>query len=361
MQVGIIGGGQLAMMLCQAAAELGLKTAVLDPNPTCSAAHFTDLFICSSYDDERCLDRLAQLCDVVTYEFENVSSSGIDIIDNKYHNVVQTSLPLKLANDRLYEKQMAAASGFEPAPFADIKNNCELEQFIDQYQLPVVIKTRRFGYDGKGQFVITDQEQLSSDEVASIINSGAIAEKMIDLDYETSVIAVRNKLGVTKFIPSTINTHRNNILYTTETIDAELDSRITEYVTKYLEYHNLIGIITVEVFISKDDKIYFNEIAPRPHNSGHYSIEGCDHSQFEMHLRAICGMDLPESKVVDKTVMINVLGQDYERAKQFIKDTDCNQLYFHDYFKPEAKQDRKMAHITAVGEQAIELLKAYQL
>lgn len=360
MRVGIIGGGQLGMMLCQAAKQLNLQTTVLDPNVDCSASGFADDLIVGNYDDQHALAQLAVDCDVVTYEFENVSTVAIDEINQQYKNIVQTSLPLKLSNDRLVEKQAALASGFNPVPFAPIDNIQMLEGFIAEYGYPVVLKTRRFGYDGKGQYVLKSAVDLESPEVLEIIRSSAVAEQMIELAYETSVISVRNSIGDCRYIPSTINTHRNNILHKTETMDSDLDERIYKLVEKYLDYHNLIGIITVEVFVTSDQTIYFNEIAPRPHNSGHYSIEGCNHSQFDLHLRAICDLELPIAKLNDKTVMINVLGQDYIRALAFISENQVDGIYFHDYYKQEIKNNRKMAHITAVGTAAITALSKYE-
>lgn len=360
MQIGIIGGGQLAMMLCEAASKLGFKTIVLDPNPKCSSSFVCDRLIVSDYDDLAGLEQLAEVADVVTYEFENVDVNGIDEINDKYQNVVQTSRPLRLSNDRLVEKQAALESGFRPARFKAVSTTLEIAEFSREVGYPIVLKTRRFGYDGKGQVVIKDQEQLGSASVQEILSAGAIAEEMIDLDYELSVIAIRNKAGEMQFIPSPINTHVNNILFTSTIEKLVSYPEVEQLVTKYIEHHNLIGIITVEVFVAKDGSIYFNEIAPRPHNSGHYSIEGCDHSQFEMHIRAICNLDMPVVKVVDKSMMVNVLGQDYEFAKQWLEEHDCHGIYFHDYFKAGSSLNRKMAHITAVSEPAVSLLNEYQ-
>ncbi len=359
MQIGIIGGGQLAMMLCEAATKLGHQTVVLDPNPQCSASYRADELIVCEYDDLKGLEQLAASCSVVTYEFENVSIEGIDLINSKYNNVVQTSLPLKLGSDRVIEKQAALDSGFAPAPFKAIETIADVEAFICEHQYPVVIKTRRFGYDGKGQLVIRNITDLLLAEAKQIISSGAIVEKLIDLDYELSVVAIRNLEGQVEFIPSTINTHINNILFTSIT-DSERDlSAITKLVEQYLDYYNLIGIITVEVFVDKKGHIYFNEIAPRPHNSGHYSIEGTTASQFEMHIQCILNQALPKSQLVDKTMMINILGQDYQFSKQWFETNNCDQLYYHDYFKQEPKNNRKMAHITAVGQQAIDTLTKF--
>lgn len=358
MQIGIIGGGQLAMMLCEAARKLEVNTVVLDPNQNCSATQVCDDFICAQYSDVSNLDQLAAICDVVTYEFENVDVTAIDDINAKYHNIVQTSKPLKLSNDRLIEKKCAEESGFDPVPYAAINCIEDFHEFISVVGLPVVLKTRRFGYDGKGQVVINDPFDLAN--VESIIESEAIAEKMIDLDYETSVIAIRNSDGQCQFMPSTINTHRNNILFKTETMSCALDPRIRALVLTYLEYHDLVGIVTVEVFVSKDGEIYFNEIAPRPHNSGHWSIEGCNHSQFDMHLRAIFNMELPTVEIIDQTVMLNVLGQDYVKTLQFMENNQCDSIFFHDYYKSDIVVNRKMGHLTAVGREAIDLLENFE-
>ncbi len=360
MRVGIIGGGQLAMMLCQAAKKLNVNTVVLDPNKNCSASFECDQLIVSDYDNLNNLEVLAATVDVVTYEFENISVEGIDHINKLYGNVIQGSVPLRLSNDRLTEKQAASSCGFLPAAYCEIKSCSDIEQFASKVGYPLVLKTRRFGYDGKGQLIINNKQDISNKQCQEIVGCSAIAETMVDLEIELSVIALRNPQGEIKFVPSTINEHRNNILYKT-TIEADvLTDEIKQLVTNYLEYHKLIGIITVEIFISKAGEILFNEIAPRPHNSGHWSIEGSSHSQFDMHLRSICNMEMVDSVLLDKTVMINILGQDYEFAKQFASNNYKN-VYFHDYLKDEAKLNRKMGHFTAVGTEAINKLNEYQL
>lgn len=360
MRVGIIGGGQLAQMLCEAASKLGFETVVLDPNSGCSASYVADQMIIAKYDDIEAIEKLARLCDVVTYEFENVDVKAIETINSKYGNVVQGTKPLELANDRLVEKLAARESGFEPAPFEVVNDFTDLDKFVCEYGFPVVLKIRRFGYDGKGQEVLHMEEDFAEENVRLIIESGAIVEKMIDLDYELSVIVIRNPMGDIKFIPSTINTHRENILFTSKINVGDEYPQVTEVVKSYIEYHDLVGIITVEVFVSKDGEIIFNEIAPRPHNSGHYSIEGCDHSQFDMHLRSITGLELPDSKLIDETMMINVLGQDFEMASNFIDNCDIDGIYFHDYYKDEKRHNRKVGHITAVGKEAVNSLEKYE-
>ncbi len=360
MRVGIIGGGQLAQMLCEAAQKLNVKTVVLDPNPKCSASFVADEQIIANYDDINALEKLAEQVFVVTYEFENVDARAIELIDEKYHNVMQGAKPLKLANDRLYEKQMAKKAGFEPVIHAKIDNFTDLNNFVDQNGFPIVLKTRQMGYDGKGQQVIENKEQFVLENVEKIIQAGAIAEQMVDLAYELSVIVIRNKNGDIRFIPSTRNTHRENILFTSEITSADVYPKVLLKVSEYIKYHNLFGIITVEVFVSQLGDIIFNEIAPRPHNSGHYSIEACNHSQFEMHIRAICDMPLPAVELIDDALMVNVLGQDYDLAQKYMQSVTNLNIYFHDYFKDENRVNRKVAHITAVGAKAVQSLKQYQ-
>lgn len=361
MQIGIIGGGQLAMMLCEAAQKLDIKTVVLDPHPKCSSSYVCDKIITCDYDDKQGLDKLGSICDVVTYEFENVSVAGLEMINDKYHNVVQGTKPLELANDRLHEKEQAAISGFKPAPFASVTCNFDITRFAKCVGYPLVLKTRKFGYDGKGQTIINSENELDNSEVESILKQGAIAEKMIDLDYETSVIVIRNNEGKIRFIPSTNNIHMNNILFTSEVSEDSISTSIIEKVKSYINYHDLVGIITVEVFVDTNGEVYFNEIAPRPHNSGHYSIEGCDHSQFEMHIRSVCNLKLPEVKLIDHSLMVNVLGQDYEFAKKWYEVNQSDGIIFHDYYKQGAATNRKMAHITAVGSSNVECLKKYSV
>ncbi len=361
MQVGIIGGGQLALMLCEAAQNLGLKTAVLDPNSNCSSKNICDLFINANYDDIKAIEQLAKVCDVVTYEFENVDTKTIDYINEKYQNVIQTSKPLKLANNRIIEKEAALNSSFEPVKFSVITNRDDLQKFIFENKFPVVIKTTKFGYDGKGQMVISSDQDLDCPIVTQIISSGAVCEKYIDLNYEISIIAIRNKHGQIKLMPPAKNVHKNNILYSSTIEENEQYDEICQKVKNYITYHDLIGIITVEVFVDKNGNIYFNEMAPRPHNSGHYSIEGCNYSQFDMHLRCICDRELPNVKLLAKSKMLNVLGQNYLQSRKWIETNPIENIYFHDYGKEEVIENRKMAHITAVGHQAIEKLNEIEI
>ncbi len=361
MRVGIIGGGQLAMMLCEAANERNIETIVLDPNSKCSAKNTCTTLIVGAYDDLQSLELLAKSSDVVTYEFENVDVQAIDIINEKYKNIVQTSKPLKLANDRALEKMAAIEAGFDPVPFRVVESCSQINEFAAEVGFPLVLKTRRYGYDGKGQRVIKNDSDVKSQEVIDILNEGAIIEQMVDVQAECSVIAFRNNNYDFQTLPIPTNYHVSNILFTSYIEKDNKNQKIIDLVKKYVEYHNLIGIITVEVFITKNDKILFNEIAPRPHNSGHYSIEGCNVSQYDLHLQAILNEKLQPSYVIDNTKMINVLGQDYEFAQKWYNDNNNPNIYFHDYCKCEVKQDRKMAHITAVGKEQIEKLNEYEL
>lgn len=359
MRLAIIGGGQLGMMLCTAASKLGIETRVLDPDYACSASNTCDELIVADFNDRKSIKKLAKDCDYLTYEFENIDIEALEELKTLPVKMVQGLKPLQISTDRFVEKEAARVSGFPPVSYKRVQSLASIEEFVREHGYPAIIKTRKLGYDGKGQVVINDPLDINSRQVQEIIKVGSIIEKAVDLDYELSVIIIRNKNGETRFIPSTINKHINNILFTSHIVENGVDERIIELVYNYIEYHNLKGIITIEVFICKDGDIYFNEMAPRPHNSGHYSIEGCNHSQFEMQLRAVCELELPMVKLLDESLMVNILGQDYEFAKAWVANNQDLNIYFHDYLKTAIKHNRKMAHITAIGIDAIIKLSGF--
>ncbi len=359
MQLGIIGGGQLAMMLCESAKLNGYKTYVLDPNPKCSAKHVCDELIVSEYDSLENLMILAGKVDYITYEFENIDVKTLEKIENMTGKVVQGVKPLTLSNSRLHEKTNAKNAGLKPASYQEVHSIYEVQDFIDVYKLPVVVKTDRLGYDGKGQFVIKDKQDLENENLNQLLKQTCVCEAMIDIDFEFSVIAFRNMLGEISYLPPTKNVHKNNILHTSELCRELNKPEIKELVEGYLKFHKLTGIITFEFFMDKKGNIIFNEIAPRPHNSGHYSIEGCDYSQFDMHILSLLGLPLPRPSAFDSALMVNILGQDHDYWQSVIPEFNDLAIYYHDYHKPLKTENRKVGHITAVGDLAINILRKY--
>ncbi len=355
MQIGIIGGGQLAMMLVEACSKRNIDCVVLDPNPKCSASHVCNNIIVADYDNKEALNELSKRVDIITYEFENIN---LDVI-RENDKVLQGVKPLYIASSRNIEKQYAIKSNLNPVPFSSVESIDDIKTFIDKYDLPIILKTNQFGYDGKGQYVLNNIDNLNTCE--DFLKNPCILEKMIDIDYEFSIITFRNKRGDITFLPSTKNVHINSILHTSEcSTDFKLDDLLYSKVKDFLEINDLYGIITIEFFVDTVGNIYFNEMAPRPHNSGHYSIEGCSKSQYDLLIDSLTNINFEEIKYYD-TFMVNVLGQDYDRFIEYMKSNSNPNIYFHDYYKDEKRINRKVGHITAVGKDAISEIKKLYL
>ncbi len=331
------------MMMAEAAKKYDYKVIGLDPNKNCSLSHIADEMISADYNDEKGIKELMSKVDFVTYEFENVD---LDMISKYEHKIPQKRDALHYSRNRLIEKDFASNLGIKTPRY-------KLYQNSDIFY-PSIIKTTEGGYDGKGQWVINDI--LDIDRLIIDEDIEYIIEEKIEFDYEISVVVTRDAYGNKAFYPIPINEHRNGILFTSSVFD-EVDSLIVskahEYTSKLVEKLDYVGTLAIEYFVKGNDVI-FNEFAPRPHNSGHYTIEGCNISQFENHIRAISGLKVIQPKLVSPTIMINVLGQDND----FIKRINYNSVYHHTYYKVESRVNRKMGHITIVTdtkEQGIEI------
>ena len=344
--IGIIGGGQLGMMMAEAARKLGYKTIVLDPTPNCPCAQVSKNQIVGDYDD---LDKLEELCkasDVITYEFENVPYTVVAQLKTKY-NIPQGELPLYLSQDRLREKQAAVEAGAQVVEHRSVTNKKELENALKELGYPAVLKTCSGGYDGKGQVVIHSDEQMQ--EAHKLIkDTPCILERFIDFDMEISIVVTCSiRKGKISTFPITQNIHRDNILYMSiapAPISKNLQNKVEILTKKMAKTLNIIGTLTFEFFVTGNDVI-FNEMAPRPHNSGHYTIEGCETSQFEQHIRAICGLPLGRTELLQPTIMVNYFGQHVEGIAQ-MKKMKLPNVFIHDYGKAKALKNRKMGHVT---------------
>jgi 5-(carboxyamino)imidazole ribonucleotide synthase len=348
-KIGIIGGGQLGMMMAEAAHKLGYTTIVLDPTPNCSCAQVSKNQIVANYNDLEKLEELCKESDVITYEFENVPYTVIEHLKTKY-NIPQGELPLYLSQDRLREKQAAVQAGAKVAKHRSVTSKKELENALDELGYPAVLKTCSGGYDGKGQVVIRSYEQMN--EACELVKSTpCILEQIINFDLEISIVVtrgIRKGKGLTTF-PVTQNIHRNNILYMSiapAPINKNLQSKIETLAKKITKNMGIIGTLAFEFFVTGHEVI-FNEMAPRPHNSGHYTIEGCETSQFEQHIRAITGMPLGKTDLLQPTIMVNYLGQHVEGIAQ-MKKMKLPNTFIHDYGKAKALKNRKMGHVTFV-------------
>ncbi|KAF1304744.1 5-(carboxyamino)imidazole ribonucleotide synthase [Enterococcus sp. JM9B] len=343
--IGIVGGGQLGRMMTLSAKKMGFRVGVLDPTEDCPTAQVADWHIVASYEDVFALEELARRCDVITYEFENVSVDALNAILPLAYVPQGTDL-LAITQDRLLEKSFLESNNIVIAPYATIISPTDIQDAIDSIGYPCVLKTTRGGYDGKGQYVLYSTADLAPS--MNLLREGTCElEAWIPFEKELSVMIAGNGNGQFTTFPVVENIHRNNILH--ETIApariqpevAEEAQRIAKVVAQALD---LRGVLAIEMFLTKSGGLYVNELAPRPHNSGHYSIEACNLSQFDAHIRGICGWPLGEARLLTDAVMINVLGEELTDTYDLIAMKPDWQ--FHYYGKNEAKTGRKMGHIT---------------
>lgn len=349
--IGIIGGGQLGQMLTFAAKQAGFKVVILDPTPACPAAQAADEQIVAPYDDRDAIERLATQADVLTYEFENVDLAALEAVSDRV-SIPQGTELLRITKDRIREKTFLRDSGLRTAAFAPVNSADELRQAVATIGLPAILKTCEGGYDGKGQVTLRTVADLDSPVVREILAAGqCILEQMVAFTCECSVMVGRSVSGEVAVFPVSENIHRNHILHESivpARISPKLRGEATQVAQKIAAKLNLCGILGVEMFMGKDGHVYVNELAPRPHNSGHYSIEACDFSQFAVHNRAICDWPMPEVHLLQPVVMVNVLGQHVEGVRRLIATKP--QWHFHDYGKAEARRDRKMGHVTVLTD-----------
>lgn len=347
--IGIIGGGQLGQMMAISAIYMGHKVITLDPAADCPASRVSEVIV-AAYDDVEALRQLAERCDVLTYEFENVDADGLDAVI-KENQLPQGTDLLRISQNRIYEKDfLAQKAQVVVAPYKIIKSSDDLADL--DLTKKYVLKTATGGYDGHGQVVIKSQEDLAdANQLAD--SADCVLEEFVNFDLEISVIVSGNGQDVTVF-PVQENIHRNNILSKTivpARISDELAEKAQAIAVQIAKKLELSGTLCVEMFATDHD-IIVNEIAPRPHNSGHYSIEACDFSQFDTHILGVLGLPLPQIKLHAPAVMLNVLGQHMEKAQAFIQENPSAHL--HLYGKLEAKHNRKMGHVTLFAEDAEE-------
>lgn len=332
--IGIIGGGQLGMMLAGVAKEMGYKVAILDPGEDACARKFADYFIHSAFNVHKNIEKLCEMSDVVTFEFENIDIDSYKKLENKY-NFVQSSRLLEISQHRLKEKEYANSLGIPTVKYFDSnKGDYEVD---GKY----VMKTTRLGYDGKGQKIISSNDEVEED---------TILEELINLDKEISVVAVKDIEGI-EIVAVVQNEHRNNILYRSNIpahITKEQEEAAIDYTKRILSDNDYMGVLTVEYFIS-DGKVIFNEIAPRVHNSGHITQQSATKSQFRAHIEAICGLKVGKIENREAT-LYNILGQNEEHFINVFKEKGG---YLHLYEK-EARHNRKIGHINFLGNVYLE-------
>ncbi len=347
--IGIIGGGQLGRMMGLAAKEAGFRIAVLDPTADSPCGQIADIKIIAAYDDEAALQELAKVSDVITYEFENIDYEGLKRLGTIAY-VPQGAELVRITQNRMNEKAEIRSSGAPIANYITAYSFEELSEKIGQVGFPCIVKTAFGGYDGKGQVKLDSIEEL--EEAKSLFeHSTCIAEAFVPFVKEISVIIQRGRNGQSYCLPIAENIHKDHILHESivpARVDQEIAEKAVEAAEKIANHLDLVGTLAVEMFVLQDGNIVINELAPRPHNSGHYSIEACNVSQFHQHIRAVCGWPLRKPKLWAPSIMVNVLG---EHVEPLVKEMHrYPEWSVHLYGKAEAKEKRKMGHVTIMTE-----------
>ncbi|PJO43332.1 5-(carboxyamino)imidazole ribonucleotide synthase [Lysinibacillus xylanilyticus] len=354
--IGIIGGGQLGRMMALAAKEAGFKIAVLEPSMDSPGGQIADVRIVAPYDDEAALEELAEVSDVITYEFENIDYEGLKRLSQMAY-VPQGAELVRITQNRVTEKEAIVNAGCPVAPYLVVNTYEELLANIDRISYPCIVKTARGGYDGKGQQLLKSAEDLPLAK-GLFSHSQCIVEGFVPFVKEVSVIVQRNGNGESYCQPVGENIHVHHILHETivpARIKEETSLAAEREAFKIADYLNLVGTLAVEMFVLEDGGIVINELAPRPHNSGHYSIEACNVSQFHQHIRAVCGWPLCKPQLWAPSIMVNVLGQHVMPLSNSI--AKYPEWSIHLYGKAEAKVNRKMGHVTIMTKNLEETLQ----
>jgi 5-(carboxyamino)imidazole ribonucleotide synthase len=356
--LGMLGGGQLGRMFTLAAHTMGYRVTVLDPDPLSPAGAIADVHLKAAYQDREALQHLADTCMAVTTEFENVPADSLRWL--AAHCAVRPAGDaVAVAQDRVREKRFLSGNGFPVAPFAVIERASELDG-IEASLLPGILKRARFGYDGKGQARVATVAEARAAFVA-LGSETCVLERMIELRSEVSVVVARGADGETRTFPVAENRHRDGIL-DVSIVPARVAADVARAaecaaagVAEKLDY---CGVLAVEFFVTADGSLLANEIAPRPHNSGHYTIDACATSQFEQQVRTLCGLPLGDTRLLSPVVMVNLLGEVWQRgmpAWDRVFAAPGGKL--HLYGKHEARPGRKMGHYTVLGNTADEALE----
>jgi 5-(carboxyamino)imidazole ribonucleotide synthase len=357
--LGVMGGGQLGRMFVQAAQSMGYFTAVLDPDKTSPAGLVAHYHIDAEYLDEQGLAQLMQRCAAITTEFENVPAPALYTL-GAHRPVSPSAESVAICQDRAEEKRHFMKSGVPCAPFAVIDSEADLAK-IDARLLPGILKTSRLGYDGKGQIGVADRAALAV-AWSALKQVPCVLEQRLPLQHELSVIVARGADGTVVQLPVQQNLHRDGILAVTQVpapdIGADTQQRAIESARRLAQEMSYLGVLCVEFFVLQDGSLVANEMAPRPHNSGHYSIDACDVSQFDLQVRCMAGLPLPTPRLHSSAVMINLLGDLWfdergeERTPPWNDVLALPGAHLHLYGKAGARRARKMGHLTITGADA---------
>ena len=363
-KLGIIGGGQLGMMLTEAAKKMPLdilKIVILDPTENCPAAKVGAEQIVADFKDESSIRELAERCDILTYEIESGNSDVLKKLESKCE-INPSPETLSIIQDKLTQKKFLNDNGIPVSKFSEVSSKNELESKITEYGLPVLLKTRKDAYDGRGNFKINSVEQIS-DALKNFDGKLLMVEQFVDFKMEVSVIAARSTTGEIKTYPVVENIHKDNILKMTiapARIDQEISAKAQKIAYKTMEVLKGAGVFGIEMFVTKDNNVLINEIAPRVHNSGHHTLQSSKVSQFEQHLRAILGMKLEDTELLYTTIMYNILGPHDFTGEYNIPVINTENSFLKMYGKLESKPQRKIGHVNVIDKENLgieELLK----
>lgn len=360
--IGVLGGGQLGRMFAIAARCMGYRVHTLSPDSDTPAGQVSDLEIVAPYEDLDVVKAFARRVGVVTFEFENVPAATTEAIAGLVPVRPAGSI-LHVTQHRIREKMFLQSAGFPVAPFRVIETLADLHQGISQIGCPAILKTADFGYDGKGQVRITSANSVDA-AWKSIGERAAVLESLVDFECELSVVGARSLTGEFAHYGTVENHHRDHILdfsIAPARIPARLDARAVEITRQVLEQLGAVGVVCIEFFLRRDGELIINEVAPRPHNSGHFSIDACVTSQFEQQLRAVCGLPLGSTAQFSPAAMANLLGNLWEAGEpDWSAACASPEVKLHLYGKNEPRRGRKMGHITALadsGDSALQIVR----
>jgi len=368
-KIGIIGGGQLGKMMILEGKKLGIQFIILDPDESCPASSIADEQIVGDYYDASKIEELAVKCHIVTYELEHINANILIELKEKGYKIEPSPSTLKMIQNKYRQKQFLRSHNIATTLFDKVNTIDDIKNYIAKEGLPVVLKSCYGGYDGKGNKLIRKVEDIEAAyKLLKVEGRELMVEKYISFTSEVSVIAARSTTGEIKIYPLSENIHEDNILRTTIVPARFMDdvvSKAENLALNIMEKLDGAGVFCIEMFIDKNREVLINEIAPRVHNSGHYTLEGCNISQFEQHLRAILGYPLATPYLIKPSVMINLLGEEGIEGKAVIQGLtstlDKQDVYVHFYGKEYTKPLRKMGHVTLLGEGIEEILKRAEI
>lgn len=356
--IGILGGGQLGKMLGQSAQKMGYRVGMYDEGQNAcgfGVSHHTQV---GSFDDRKKVMNFARSVDVLTYEFENINGEILAGLNDSTYLPQNTNFLLTTQN-RLHEKKWLGENGIPCAAYETVNNMRDLRTALEKIGYPAILKRTRFGYDGKGQFRLNAESDLENQtELPTILEAECVLEAFYPFDYESSLVVARDAFGTIVCFPPVVNQHVAGILFTSLTssrIPVTVQRKMTLIAEKIASSSELIGVCGIEFFVSGEGEVVVNELAPRPHNTGHYTIEGTSVSQFDQHILAITGRPLIPVRLLTPTLMVNILGQHMVEIPELIQNFP--EAIIHLYDKGEPRPQRKMGHFVLMDESVEKLEK----